>query len=298
MFSHVYILSTTKYTSHITNKIHQLVLKTKQTPIIKIKNTIFECHKYDFVTYKEKIYKISKKTYLGIAQDIFIDHQMLKISNVYNIPSTIKYLIKFPCPLFLNLEYNFFTRIPKSIFKLSNIQYLRFFENQITHISKSISKLSDLKYLYLYDNHLIHIPKSIGNLSNLSILMISSDKLKKVPESIGNLSNLQEFGIVNTLLRNIPKSICKLCNLQKLNLSQNRLISIPTSIGNLTNLEYLYLSDNQIKDIPTSISNLFNLKILYLLRNKLDLKTKRDISKIFKTKSNVCVKLYDKIIKS
>jgi Leucine-rich repeat (LRR) protein len=190
MFSNRYILHSLKYTSHKTNKILLVVLKKKQLPMVKFKNSIFECNKYEYCKHNNMLYKITRNTYLNIAKNL-MRNTMLKIMNINNLSFTIKYL-----------RY------------LSNLTILYIYNNQITYIPKSIGMLTNLRKLSIYNNQLTRIPKTISNLSNLQTLILSKNNITRIHKSIGNLSNLNTLDISNNKLTNIPKSIKKLSNLQ------------------------------------------------------------------------------------
>jgi hypothetical protein len=77
MFTHKYILETSKYVSHKINKVLLLVYKTKKIFATKYKNSIFECKKCEIVQYENKYYKITKNTYLNIVKNNICDNQLV-----------------------------------------------------------------------------------------------------------------------------------------------------------------------------------------------------------------------------
>jgi Leucine-rich repeat (LRR) protein len=174
MFSHRYTLNLTKYTSHKTNKVLLFVFKNKNIPKIKFDNYvfIFECEKNEFIKINNILYKITRKTYLGLIKKCIVNNTLF-ICNINKLASTIKYLNYLHDVRFLDIWNTKLTYIPKSIGKLTNLQSLRITWNELLiHISKSIGKLSNLLELDISINKLKHFPKSIGNLNNFKILNI------------------------------------------------------------------------------------------------------------------------------
>ncbi len=197
MFTSNYVSHSFKYTSHKTNKILFPVFVA--VPIVKIQNSIFECRKNEYTKFGGFFRKITKKTFLKIAEKLMWMEGQLTITDVSRLTSTIKYLNG-----------------------LSNLRQLNIKVNKLlTHIPKSIGKLTNLKHLNICNNPITHLPKSIGKLSNLITLDLHSNHLKIVPKSIGNLTNLQWLNLCRNQLENIPKSISKLSNLVALYIQSN-----------------------------------------------------------------------------
>jgi Leucine-rich repeat (LRR) protein len=256
MLSNTFILNITKYTSHKTNKISILCLKKKEIPMIKYKEIIYECEKGEFLKYNNNLYKITKKMYLCIVNKN-INNNRINIYNINKLASTIKYMIDLKELLLNNL-----TKIPNSIGKLTNLQFL-VINNKLKEIPKSIGKLTNLQKLSLENNNLTEIPKSIIKLTNLKTLSMYNNNLTKIPKSIYKLTNLQSLILTNNNLTKIPKSIGKFSKLTYLSLENNNLTNIPKSIGKLTDLQYLILTNNNLTNIPKSIENLKNHCVIY-----------------------------------
>ncbi len=58
-------------------------------------------------------------------------------------------------------------------------------------LPQSITTLSELEYLRLYDNAIVDIPADFGNLINLKQLQIASQPFLKLPDSFSNLRKLE-----------------------------------------------------------------------------------------------------------
>jgi hypothetical protein len=311
MFSYKHFSQLLKYTSYKTIKVILHIFKNKQIPIIKCKDSIFECKKYEFGKFKKIFYKITANTYLRIANE-YIDNSLgnktLKILGVKKLASTIKYLnylydlnkIRIDCSQLVHIpksigkltshlhslffdgnHYSKLTRLPKSIGKLSHLQVLYICGTQISSLPKSIGELSNLRELWISMNQIKYIPKSISKLSNLQKINLCHNRLQHIPKSISNLFNLQKIFISNNSLTRIPKFICNLTNLKVLYLNNNYLKNIPVSINNLTNLQTLRLDNNYLKNISNSINNLFNLQYFTLWNNEFDANTINNIKERF-----------------
>jgi Leucine-rich repeat (LRR) protein len=198
MLSNTYILNITKYTSNKTNKISILYLKKREIPIIKYRESVYECEKGEYVKYNNNLYKITKKMYLCIINND-IDNGTLEINNINKLGSIIKYIIDSKLKR-LFIRYNNLKEIPKSIGKLTNLKYLSLSNNNLKEIPKSLRKLTNLEYLYLENNKLSEIPKSLGKLTNLKLLSCNNNKLTNIPKSIGKLTSLKNLYLCNNNL--------------------------------------------------------------------------------------------------
>lgn len=58
-------------------------------------------------------------------------------------------------------------------------------------LPQSITSLSDLEYLRLYDNAIVELPANFGDLINLKQLQIASQPFLKLPDSFSNLKKLE-----------------------------------------------------------------------------------------------------------
>ena len=112
----------------------------------------------------------------------------------------VVYLISeyFPDIISLNLRFNLFSRLPKSV-----------------------DTLTKLRKLDLSCNALTDLPESICSLPKLEILDISWNQLYRLPESIGNLKSLRYLNLFRNQLKELPDSVCDLTNLEVLNLKGN-----------------------------------------------------------------------------
>jgi hypothetical protein len=72
MLSNTYILNVSKYTSNKTNKVSIWSLKKKEIPMIKYKESVYECEKGEYVKCNNNLYKITKKCIYVLLMIILI----------------------------------------------------------------------------------------------------------------------------------------------------------------------------------------------------------------------------------
>lgn len=83
----------------------------------------------------------------------------------------------------IDLSYNNLTKIPKEIFKMTNLVSLRLSCNNISIIPSDITKLQKLKYLSLMTNNIKEIPSQINDLPNLKELLLGHNPITKMPSN-------------------------------------------------------------------------------------------------------------------
>lgn len=192
----------------------------------------------------------------------------------------------------LILNENNFRRIPPSIKKLKNLQYLEMNNNLIRGIPRWLPKNSKLTSLDLNYNKLRFDKKAVRGLNNINSLLLGGNELTELPDNIGELKNLRKLNLGKNKLSNLPGSFKELDSLTNLIFYQNEFAEIPTEIGylknlveldfyynniteipdeigGLTKLKQLFLSFNQIKILPDTLRNLTNLKYVFLHHNQL-----------------------------
>ncbi|KAJ0579571.1 putative TIR domain, P-loop containing nucleoside triphosphate hydrolase [Helianthus annuus] len=172
----------------------------------------------------------------------------------------------------------------------SNLQELRFNDNDIENLPSSIGNLNKLVNLsFSYCRKLKTLPGSICSLLHLRVLDLEICGIEELSEDIGQLECLEELDLSDSeikhlpdsicklkhlktlilrsckIIRDIPPSICKLKHLKELDLSYcYELEKLPENLGDLESLNILDLTSTKIRDVPSSICKLKHLDFLGL----------------------------------
>ncbi|GKC24114.1 kinase-like domain-containing protein [Tanacetum coccineum] len=187
---------------------------------------------------------------------------------------------------------NLYGSIPHSIFNLSLLVNLSFYENHLTGtLPLEIgNQLPNLELLQLWGNKLTGVrPPSISNCSKLRLLEMANNSFSgKLTIDFSKLRDINIIHLYNNNFHGCGKaddiklidSLKNCTRLVDLDISNCNLIGVlPISIGNLSDqLSYLYLTDNElfgslpssIGPIPNAIGNLSLLTQLYLYSNELE----------------------------
>ena len=193
----------------------------------------------------------------------------------------------------LNLSYNKFKRIPRSIRKLKSLKTLDISHNEISRIpyfikrmdslvelklnynqmkqlsKRAIRRMKNLKSIHLGANGLTEIPDNIDKLKNVETLNLGRNKISSIPPSIVKLDSIQHLIFYDNEFNEIPNEIFELKLLKELDFYYNNLKEIPEGVGSLPVLERLFLSYNEIDRIPDTVFTLKHLKALYMHHNKI-----------------------------
>ncbi|KAK8329610.1 hypothetical protein V6Z12_A11G334200 [Gossypium hirsutum] len=176
----------------------------------------------------------------------------------------------------LNLSWNRFSSVPKSIFSLHGLVSIDLSHNSLEgSIPDYFGNISFLEVLDLSGNHLnSSIPNSLYSLNRLQFLCLNDTQLQgTISSAIGNLSSVTHLYLSeNQLNGQIPLSIGELSSLKLFDVSKNQLNGqIPLSIGQLSSLEFFDVSENQLNgQIPLSIGELSSLKLFDVSENQLN----------------------------
>jgi len=198
-------------------------------------------------------------------------------------------------------ECDFEGTIPSQIGECTNLEDMRFFNNELTGtIPSEMYFLSNLKILYLDNNDLNgtisplisgwgamqdlqifnnllegQIPESIGNLPSLRVLVLKKNKLTgTIPSAFGKAGNLVSISLgENQMDGRIPDSIKQNKGLVRLKLESNKFVGpIPSWMASFENLKSLNLQDNRFSGpVPTALENLVAapLEEMHLEKNDL-----------------------------
>jgi len=154
----------------------------------------------NFVTYREKTYKVKKGTLIlknkGISSISEIEglenlHALKQLDLSDNNISEISGLDHLENLYNLNLSNNKISEI-KGLSNLRNLRFLRLSFNSIQEIT-GIDSLKSLMTLYLNENNIEEI-KGLDNLNNLNALYLAGNNITEV-KGIENLHNLKRFDI-------------------------------------------------------------------------------------------------------
>ncbi len=214
----------------------------------------------------------------------------LKISRAYDVVfdfTNAKHLTH------LDLNNNGLTKIPKSIYTLTNLQSLVLSDNKIDKVDPEIANLKQLKvfsiyqnwlsslpdellqcklldYLYLdYNRSLASLPADIGELKNLKDLTASHCNLTEIPKSLEQCTDLRMLVLHHNKLTKIDLDFSKFPLLVNIKLNDNKLTSVPTSLFELPLVDEMELSNNQLTSVPDSISKMVNLTTFRANNNQL-----------------------------
>ncbi|KAG8502462.1 hypothetical protein CXB51_000362 [Gossypium anomalum] len=194
-----------------------------------------------------------------IKIDINKDQSALKALKVH-IVTDPQNILKTKC------SNNLAGEIPSNTFDhLPRLQELYLEGNNFSgKIPLSLFKCKELQYISLADNRLEGIlPKEIGNLTMLRNLYLENNLFEgEIPSNMFNyLPRLQQLYLEgNKLSGKIPLGLFKCKELVFVSLADNRLEGIlPKEIGNLTMLKKLYLYNNLFEGKPKAEECYFNL---------------------------------------
>jgi len=125
----------------------------------------------------------------------------------------------------LDLTDQGLSRLPDSLFQLTDLQMLHLSLNYLCELPREIGLITSLQQIHLDNNELTHLPREICNLTNLQILSAAHNKLKSVPPEIGNLKLLGGLQLHNNQLKYLPFELTLLKNLWGLSTHGNPLDS-------------------------------------------------------------------------
>ncbi|KAF7112562.1 hypothetical protein RHSIM_RhsimUnG0216400 [Rhododendron simsii] len=166
-----------------------------------------------------------------------------------NFGSSVEEAISgFRCLRVLNFGHsglNFYRRnrdihvLPKEIGNLDHLRYLTC--SDVEKLPRSLCKLLNLQYLDLYGSTLDQLPEDFGKLINLRYLCLSSNLTCLPEKGIGGLTSLRIFLLlVNGELRSLGDGIQNLTCLRELLIwGCPKLASLPSGVKHLMSLEHL-----------------------------------------------------------
>lgn len=145
------------------------------------------------------------------------------------------------------------------------------------HIPKSIEKLTNLEYLSLKSCNIRVLPIEVGNLASLVVLDLQGNSeidVRRVVEIAAMLPSLRELRLADCNIDVLPDSIKFVRYLELLNLNGNSIAKLPNTICDLERLEFLSVSNNPLVCLPDSVfkmRKLRSLRMIHMTRFKFDL---------------------------
>lgn len=105
---------------------------------------------------------------------------------------------------FLNLNANYFNKLPSDFANLKNLETLTIKDCSFTTFPLEILKLEKLKTLDISANNIDVLPEALGEMKNLERLYLTKLKISKFPKSLKK-SNLKFVQLSDTNLSDIDK---------------------------------------------------------------------------------------------
>ncbi len=160
---------------------------------------------------------------------------------------------------------------------------------QLSKLPQSLFKLTNLKALSLFDNNIKELPIEIFNLTNLHSLDLVDNQLSALPVEICNLTNLQSLNLAYNQLSALPVEIVNLTNLQSLDLAYNQLSALPVEITKLAieiKWDYdgkgkgIYLADNPLETPPIEIVKQGREAVIEYFKSIADAEERRALNEV------------------
>ncbi len=197
--------------------------------------------------------KLSKLIFLRINQ-----------SNLKRLPTSLE---KIGNLQYLDFAGNFLTKMP---LQLPNLKYLDMGDamyggNQISLLSDSINSLIKLEVLFLSLNPIESLPDGLSKLQNLKILILDQTNVSNLGTNFGNLSSLNELSIAYTKIALLPAGLKKIKTLNSLNLLGLNVMNNSDNIAILTSivaLNDLTISVDKLQKLHANFFSLQSLKRL------------------------------------
>ena len=163
-----------------------------------------------FISLNTAIVKLRHLKYLNVACNrlTFIPQELTKLQCLRVLHLQGNLLETFPSKFdnlqYLNLAKNQIDSF--SVERMRNLVCLNAACNRLDVLPRGIFELSHLKFLRLENNKIHDIPEEIAQLKKLQNLDVSNNCLISVPMSVYKLENLQSFNIKGNTIVNKPTS--------------------------------------------------------------------------------------------
>lgn len=186
------------------------------------------------------------------------------------LEGTVEFLASFTAVRELYLGYNQLSiqDIEGSLQGMNHLQRLDIAFCNLDKVPNSLVKFSELEYLDLSGNKITSGFDHLGKLSSLRELLLSNQELEKIPSSVSSLVQLKSLNLSYNKIKDFSP-LTKLSILEWLSLENNGLEAVPAEVGALSQLVHINLNHNEISDIST-LAQLINLEQIFANKNRLE----------------------------
>lgn len=224
-------ISEPKSISHLNSKHNKEFIKSKTGDLSKfsvLKNNIAEYQKSNASPLSKNAFEDEEKNILRNSENFLIipfenknekdnksvdealDLSFRKISHISSDFHLIhRNLID------LNLSYNELVEIPKQLFELAQLKFLKLDFNKIAVLPSEIIAFKNLEFFSISNNKLVTLPENIIHLQNLKCLNIGKNLLKQMNIELTCLENLEILYIYGNLLESFPVSFRNMARLEE-----------------------------------------------------------------------------------
>ncbi|NQY66699.1 MAG: leucine-rich repeat domain-containing protein [Flavobacteriales bacterium] len=150
-----------------------------------------------------------------------LDSVAISRADVY---TSLKDALKTPEDVYVLRLKGKLAKVPKSVYKLVNLNKLDLSNNKFVDFPKGLEKLEFLQVLDLERNKMEFLGPGIGELTNLVDLNIGKNKIQGLAPEIGKLHRLERLIAWGNPLSYFPETLADLKKLSQMDL---RVIQIP-----------------------------------------------------------------------
>ena len=213
-------------------------------------------------------------TYTDLKEALKIETKVYKLDLSYKKlePKLYEKLYKLKDLQALKFSTNEITDYPKNFEELSNLVYFASYNNKLTQFPPNLKPFNNLYYLDFQHTKIDSIPAQIAFLNKLqSFKFGNTDDTLSLPNTLGYLKNLKDLSIENCVMDSFPKQLFKLTGLHFLNLSNTNTHYLTKHFERFQNLEVLIIENNQLTQIPFDIYKAQKLRLISFRGNNLTL---------------------------
>lgn len=246
--------------------------------LIKIPKEVYKCKNLEsidlsdnvFTNIPRKLWTLKKMSNVNLSKNLLGD-KSLKTRRNRSVKT-------------LNVQFNAFKQMPKSLHRLKGIEDLYLGNNYLVNFhDQRLKKMNSLKRLNLYNAGLKSFPEKLSAFENLEELDVYYNNLTTLSSRIGEIKTLKTLAVANNNLWRLPSEIKELEHLETLYAHHNKLDRLPElpvtikllDIGSnyftvfpkkihMPFLEDLDISNNNLEAIPWEIRSFKTLKNIFM----------------------------------